>query len=160
VKQLILPFLFTVVLAGSATAQRTIFIVRHAEKAQTGADDKDPGLSDAGRARAERLASILKGANISAIFATEFKRTQATAAPLAGERRLQVTTVKASDSAALLAALQKAPGNVLVVGHSNTIPTLVRALGVTVPVEIAETDYDHLFAVVLAQEPHLIHSRY
>ena len=44
---------------------------------------KDPDLSDAGRARAESLANVLKDAGITAIYATELKRTQQTAAPLA-----------------------------------------------------------------------------
>ena len=71
-----------------AAAQHTVFLVRHAERADTtpGAARRwptDPDLSDAGRARAESLAAALKDAKITAIYTTEFKRTQQTAAPLA-----------------------------------------------------------------------------
>jgi len=54
-------------LVSTAAAQSTIFIVRHAEK--TGGDD--PELSEAGRARAESLATVLKDAGITAIYNSE-----------------------------------------------------------------------------------------
>jgi broad specificity phosphatase PhoE len=72
-------FLLASALLSTATAQSTIFVVRHAEKADA---TKDPDLSEAGRARAEALAKALRDAKIAAIYATEFKRTQQTAAPL------------------------------------------------------------------------------
>ena len=58
------------------SAQPVVVIVRHAEKANGG---NDPDLSSAGRARANELARILKDSGITAIFSTEFKRTQETA---------------------------------------------------------------------------------
>ena len=82
-------------------AQSTIFIVRHAEKATSGGDN--PDLSEAGRARAETLASMLKDAGVSAIYVTEFKRTQQTADPLAKMLHLNPTIAPAKDSAALIA---------------------------------------------------------
>jgi len=102
----------------AATAQSTIFIVRHAEKAGDGGND--PDLSDLGRARAETLANMLKDAGISAIYVTEFKRTQQTAAPLAKALGITVTTLPAKDNAALVAKLRASNGNALVVGHSDT----------------------------------------
>src|SRR6267154_5258496 len=63
------------------SAQPVVVIVRHAEKATNGGND--PDLSSAGRARAEALARILKDSGITAIFTSEFKRTQETAAPTA-----------------------------------------------------------------------------
>src|SRR5207302_7571372 len=64
----------------SSFSQSTVFIVRHAEKAD---DSKDAELSEAGRARAEALANMLRDSKIGVICTTEFKRTQQTAAPLA-----------------------------------------------------------------------------
>ena len=156
-KRLGFYFLLLSAFLSTATAQSTIFIVRHAEKADA---TKDPNLSEAGRARAEALAKTLKDANITAIYATEFKRTQQTAAPLAKALGISVTTLPAKDNAAFIAKLGASTGNVLVVGHGDTIPDLIKALGISDPINIAENDYDNLFAVELDQKPHLIRLHY
>src|SRR5262249_7277886 len=96
--------------------------VRHAEKAEN--DPKDPDLAPAGRARAEALAKILKDARISAIFTTEFKRTQETAAPTSASTGVRSTIVAGKDIAALIAKLDQLSGNALVVAHGNTIPDI------------------------------------
>jgi len=48
----------------------------------------------------------------------------------------------------------------LVVGQGDTIPNLIKALGVSEPINIAENDYDNLFAVVLDGKPRLIRLHY
>ena len=156
-KRLGFYFLLLSAFVSAATAQSTIFIVRHAEKADAA---KDPDLSEAGRARAEALAKMLKDANITAIYATEFKRTQQTATPLAKALSITITTLPAKDNAALIAKLRAWTGNALVVGHGDTIPALIKALGISDPINIGENDYDNLFAVVLDQKPHLIRLHY
>ena len=145
-------------LAADAAAQSTVFLVRHAERADAvpgapPAMNDDPDLSTSGHARAASLATLLKDAGITAIFVTEFKRTQQTAAPLAKALGIQVTTLKGNDHAPLLAALKKATGNALVVGHSNTVPEFIKALGVGTPVTIGTADYDNLFIVSNRQQP-------
>ncbi len=150
-------FLLLSAFLSTATAQSTILIVRHAEKADA---TKDPDLSEAGRARSEGLAKTLRDANITAIYATEFKRTQQTAAPLAKALGITVTILPAKDNAALIAKLRASTGNTLVVGHGDTVPDLIKALGISDPINIAENDYDNLFAVVLDQKPHLIRLHY
>jgi broad specificity phosphatase PhoE len=156
-KRLGFYFLLLSAFLPTATAQSTIFIVRHAEKADA---TKDPDLSEAGRARAEALAKTLRDANITAIYATEFKRTQQTATPLAKALSVTITTLPAKDNAALIAKLRASTGNALIVGHGDTIPDLIKALGISDPINIAENDYDNLFAVVLDQKPHLIRLHY
>ncbi|HEU0209176.1 MAG TPA: histidine phosphatase family protein [Candidatus Binatia bacterium] len=141
----------------SSFGQSTVFIVRHAEKAD---GSKDAELSEAGRARAEVLANMLKDSKISAIYATEFKRTQQTAAPLAKALGLTVTILPAENQAALVAKLRTSIGASLVVGHGNTIPNIIKALGITEPVNIPDTDYDNLFVVVPGEKPHLIRLHY
>lgn len=126
-------------------AEPTIFLVRHAEKAHAGADPNNPELSAAGRTRAESLAGILKDAGVSAIFATEYKRTQQTAEELGRATGAKVTVVAAKDTPALIEKLKALDGNAVVIGHSNTLPEIIKALGVEKPVQIAETDYDNLF---------------
>src|SRR4051812_14663267 len=81
VKRIALAAVFLLCAGTAAEATPTLFLVRHAEKASDGGND--PGLSAAGQQRAQALARMLKDAGIAAIFTTEFKRTQATAAPLA-----------------------------------------------------------------------------
>jgi broad specificity phosphatase PhoE len=146
-----LPALLCALCVGtSAFAQGTIFLVRHAERADTAPGTvpaADPNLSDAGHARADSLAVMLKDAGIRAIFVTEFKRTQQTAAPLAKALGIQPTTVAAKDTPGLIDRMKKAPGNVLVVGHSNTVPEVVKAMGVTTPVSIGDGEFDNLLIV-------------
>ena len=148
--------LFFVLLASTAAAQSTIFLVRHAEKA---AGD-DPDLTDTGRARAESLANVLKDAGITAIYTSEVKRTQQTAAPLAKSLHLDPTIIPTKDRTALIAKLQSSSGNALVVGHSNTIPEIIKGLGIAEPITIADNDYDNLFVVVLDEKPRLIRLHY
>ena len=137
-------------------SQSTVFIVRHAEKAN---DSKDAELSETGRARAETLANMLRDSKISAIYTTEFKRTGQTAAPLAKALGLTVTTLPSENRAALVAKLRTSTANSLVVGHGNTIPDIIKALGISEPVNISESDYDNLFVVLLGEKPYLIRLR-
>lgn len=157
-KRLILSLWLLGFFVSAADAQSTLFIVRHAEKAESA--DKNPDLSEAGRARAESLAKMLKDAGVTAIYATEFKRTQQTAAPLAKARGITVTIVPAKDTVAITTQLRDVRGNALVVGHSNTVPALIKALGLDTPIDIAEADYDNLFVIVLDEKSRLIRLHY
>lgn len=145
--------------AASAVAQSTIFIVRHAEKAAS--RGKDPDLSQAGRARAESLASILKEVGITAIYATEFKRTQETAAPLAKTIGIALVRLPGKSTAELVTKLRDLQGgNALVVGHSDTIPQLIKALGIDAVINIKDNEYDNLFVVILDKKPRLLRLHY
>ncbi len=146
-------------LARSALAESPIiFLVRHAERsAISGRVPSDTGLSEVGRARAQALAQELKDAKLTAIFTSEYKRTQQTAAPLAEALGIRPEVVAAGDLRSLRAKLKAARGNALVVGHSNTLPQIINALGVSGRVAIAESDYDNLFLVLPDPKPRLIH---
>lgn len=161
-KQAILAGLILAAIPTAARAQATIFLVRHAERADSGAGgmSSDPVLSAAGRARAARLAAMLKEMKLTAVFSTEFKRTQQTAAPTAKAQQLTVTTVPADQTAALVDKLKTATGAVLVVGHSNTVPEVMTALGLTPPVTIGDTEFDNLFIVVTGAQPRMVRLRY
>jgi broad specificity phosphatase PhoE len=151
-------FLLLFVSVSIASAQPVVVIVRHAEKAADGGGD--PDLSSAGRARADALARILKDSGITGIFTSEFKRTQETAAPTATSAHLMPTVVAAKDTAALVAKLHQLNGNALIVGHGDTIPNLVKALGINVPVNISDADYSELFIVTLGDKPQLFRLHY
>ncbi len=138
-----------------ASAQQLVYVVRHAERADAGAGAvqmaADPPLSAAGRARAEKLASMLGGAGITAVYTTEFARTQQTAGPLARALGVTATILPSDDTAALVAELKAkhARDVVLIVGHSNTVPAIIKALGGPV-VTIKDDEYDKLFVLVPA----------
>ena len=134
-----------------ASAQKLVFVVRHAERADAGKPPQtDPALSAAGEARAQKLAAMLSEAGVKNIFATEFKRTQDTAKPLAVKAGVTVEQVPAADTTLLIAKIKSHPNDVLlVVGHSNTVSAILKALA-GVDVTIADNEYDNLFVVVPA----------
>jgi phosphohistidine phosphatase SixA len=138
--------------ATPAWTQGTVLLVRHSERADTvtGAApsmNADPSLSDAGRQRAESLAVMLRDANVSTIFVTQYKRTKETAAPLAKALGITPVVIDANRTSDLVARLQAVKGTALVVGHSNTVPEVIKSLGVPTPVTIADSEYDDLFVV-------------
>jgi broad specificity phosphatase PhoE len=168
--RLVKPVLLLLVLSASAVAQGpqqpVIFLVRHAERADTarGAPPSmasDPDLSKAGRERARALAAMLKDAGITTIIVSEFKRSQHTAAPLAEALGLTVTKIKADDVSDVVAKLKATTtGNVLVVGHSNTVPQIIRSLDIDTPVEIGDADFDNLFIVLPGTPRRLVRLHY
>jgi broad specificity phosphatase PhoE len=144
-----------------ATAQGALFLVRHAERADT---TEDSPLSAAGHARAARLALILRDAGITRIYTTSRRRTVQTAAPLAAALNLTPSELPAADLDALITGLRTATPDdrVLVVGHSNTLPEILQRLGLTAPVTIADAEYDNLFIAIPREgsPPLLVQLRY
>lgn len=142
----------------------TVYLVRHAER--EAGYDADPGLSPAGRVRADELSALLGARSIAAIFTTQFARTQQTAEPLALARQLRPTVMYAggSDHASRVASTildSYAGKTVVVVGHSNTIPEIIAAFGVAERVSICESEYDWLFElVIVGSKATLTSSRY
>jgi phosphohistidine phosphatase SixA len=167
-KRLFGTLLISLTFTAPLSAQSAVFLVRHAERADAGAGASsatsgmmgaDPDLSEAGRARAEKLAAMLKDARITAIYVTEYRRTRQTAEPLARQLGIDVTVVPSRDSKTLIEKVKSASGHVLVVGHSNTVPATIAALGVEDSVTIGENDYDNLFIVPLSPQPVLLRLR-
>jgi broad specificity phosphatase PhoE len=155
-------FLALAVLAGCATAPprtvalgdpagtTTVIVVRHAEKAAAPA--ADPPLTPAGVARAEALVGAVRGMPVTAVVSTDFARTRATAAPLAARLGLttEIVDARLPDHARRAAegVLARHRGEtVVVVGHSNTVPDIVAALGAAKPAPICDAEYDNLFVV-------------
>ena len=153
--------LLLVLFSVPAAAQQLVFVVRHAERADAGSGGAatmatDPDLSEAGRARAQSLAAALKDAKIAAIFVTPYKRTQQTAEPLAKALGIQAVAIDPKDAAGLIEKVKAAGGNVLVVGHSNTVPDVLTRLGVSDAPKLDDRDYDNLFVVIRGDKPSLV----
>jgi phosphohistidine phosphatase SixA len=132
-----------------------VLVVRHAEKAAAPADD--PPLSPEGEARARALAEALATADVGAVVVTPRRRTAATAAPLAAARGLIPEVVPFgppgaagvdAHARAVADAARRHPGRVvLVVGHSNTVPAIVGALGGPRLPDLCDASYATLFVV-------------
>ena len=138
------------VAGGIAQAATTVILVRHAEK-RTTPDMPDPSLTEAGAARAAALARVLADAPLDAVFVTQFRRTQETAAPTAAAHRLTSLERDAGAVAGTAAEIlrEHEDGTVLVCGHSNTVPAMIRSLGVDTDLSLTEQDYDDLFVVTV-----------
>ncbi|MES2125642.1 MAG: histidine phosphatase family protein [Pseudomonadota bacterium] len=127
-----------------------IFVSRHAEK---GTNGNDPDLTAQGQLRAHNLAATLRKAGITHIFSTDTHRTRQTAQPLAGALGLPIQSYDAKQPAALVQQLKALGGISLVIGHSNTVPGLVKALGGEPHGEIDEaTEFDRLYEITLGDD--------
>jgi broad specificity phosphatase PhoE len=162
-----LALLACLLLSACATPPRTsavatFFIVRHAEKVDA---SRDPDLSAAGHARAQALAERLSGTTLAAIYATEFKRTGQTVAPTAVAQGTATTPYPAAQPASEFATRLRAAhprGNVLIAGHSNTVPGIVAALCACEVAPMPDHEYDRLGIVRIGADgrAHLTVERY
>ena len=120
------------------------YVMRHLD---TPKGERDPDLLPAGAAKATALVMWFDSKPLAAIFATPYRRTQQTAAPIAAARGLTVQTYDPADEAALIARVKAVAGPVLIVGHSNTVPEIVAALGGERPDELAHEDFGDVWTV-------------
>ena len=142
---LILTALAALITTQPALGAEPVYVIRHLEKA---AGD-DPALTPLGAARAGQLADVLASANIKAVFATPTRRARETAAPLAERLGVPVSDYNPRDLEALAAAVSGAAGSVLIVGHSNTVPEIIKALGGNIAPAIDDSVFDDLFVVTV-----------
>ena len=147
-----------VVLGYFATFRRpitTIILVRHAEKI-IDPNNPDVDLSPAGQARAQELVRMFSDAGITAIYATQYKRTQETVKPLADKLGLKVNVINSKTTSDLLAQIhtQNSGQTVFIAGHNNTVPEIIFALGGTKYPAIPESEYDNLFVVTVYRTGH------
>ena len=167
----LLAVLLLVLTLGAADAPQdgplTVILVRHAERAETPADD--PPLSPQGQARAEELARVLAKAGVDAIYVSSLVRTGQTAAPLAKAAGLTPVTLPIVENAPqpyveeLVKRLRDGHWGqtVLVVSHSHTVAMIAEKLGA--PTGALGNVYDRLFVITVPHgegEPTLIAARY
>jgi broad specificity phosphatase PhoE len=130
-----------------------VLIVRHAEKAS---DAEDSPLTEAGAQRAEALVGVVGDAGVSSIYSTQFKRNRDTAKPLAERLGITVTEVPVNlqnpgDYGKTLARTikEKHSGQaVVVVGHGNTIGSIVEGLTGRAA-SLGDIQYSDLFVVTI-----------
>ncbi|UCD29865.1 MAG: PD40 domain-containing protein [Planctomycetota bacterium] len=119
----------------------TVVIVRHAERA-------NGTLTADGEKRAETLARLLSNTGVSAVFSTNYTRTIETANNTAERLGITIQFYNSIQGIADLIKSEYAGKVVLVVGHSNTVPQTIEALGVSSAPTIYG-EYDNLFIVTI-----------
>lgn len=129
-------------------APAVVFLVRHAEKADDGT--ADPPLTPEGRRRAGALAGELADAGLDRVYSTDYRRTRETAAPVVAAAGAPLELYDPGDLETMARRLRERAGRSLVVGHSNTTPTLVELLGGEPGPPIGEAwEYDRLYVLIL-----------
>lgn len=129
---------------------KTFVLIRHAEK-DTADKGPDPALTDAGLARSARLADIFRGFRLDAIYSTFFTRTLYTVDSLADIKGLPTYPYDNKTLKETVAKIRESldQHNVLIVGHSNTMPVLANyILGENKYNQVwTEDDYDNMIII-------------
>lgn len=135
--------------AAGIPSRTVYYLVRHAEK-DTGSD---PVLTKAGYLRSGDLYRAMKGTKIQKIFVSQYRRSRLTADSLVAYHGTDTVHYMADASGdglfSKLELLSPGAGAVLIIGHSNTIPQIIRRLGVSAfhLKEIPDHEYDNLYIV-------------
>jgi 2,3-bisphosphoglycerate-dependent phosphoglycerate mutase len=129
----------------SQTSPTTIYLIRHAEKADSTSNTE---LSKAGKLRAENWAKHFKAIKIAAVYSTDYNRTLQTAAPIAKQAVVEVQKYSHREFDLKKLAVQHPGQTIVIIGHSNTIPGYVNsAIGTKTYDDIAETEFGIIFEV-------------
>lgn len=159
--------LLTIACSSAAAQPSMVILVRHAERDT--APPRDPALTAAGALRAQALAEALAGTRVTSVITTQFQRTRLTAQPIAAANGITPIIVSAGGPTsahveAVAAAVRARPADavVLVVGHSNTIPAIVGALGGPKLSDLCDTQYSMLYILEFprAGTPRFIQTKY
>jgi len=132
--------------ATGESAPRDIYVVRHLN---TPAGEADPDLLPEGRRAADLLARWFGAGRPApaAIYVSDYKRSRQTAAPLAARLGLTPIVYDPRDTSALIARVRAGPLPALIVGHSNTVPDIVAALGGERPGPLVHEDFGDIWRV-------------
>jgi phosphohistidine phosphatase SixA len=137
---------------GPSLAQEgvVVYLVRHAEVEPDGTSD--PSLSEMGWERATLLATMLRDAGITDIHSTDLNRTRETGSHVAAATALEIHVYDPSDLQGFADRLRETPGRHLVLGHSNTTPEVVAALGGDPGTPIDEDEFDRFYVVTIGPD--------
>lgn len=127
----------------------TVIFARHAD-IDLPPTSSDPVLNAAGVTRAAELAHVVDAAHVASVFTSKLRRTKLTAAPLATRLGLRPENAPPPAELARQVLAGELGAVIMVVGHSDTIPAMIAALGVVAPPTISEREFDNLFLVTVA----------
>jgi broad specificity phosphatase PhoE len=138
-----------ILLISFSSCSTTYYVVRHGEKEAAAANmSSDVSLSPAGQERAQALKNALKSKHIQYVYSTNTIRTKSTARPLAETLGVNLETYDPRDTLFVSRVKDRGKGNVLIVGHSNTVDDIVnRFVGKNVLTDLPETSYGDLFII-------------
>ncbi|HET7463922.1 MAG TPA: histidine phosphatase family protein [Longimicrobium sp.] len=146
-----------------------IILVRHGEKDRSNPLAANPDLTEAGRRRARDLERVIRRRHVNAIITTHLKRAAETAQPSAESFHLTPEVYHANgdgkatgQAMAEMIRARHMGQTVLVVGHSNTVPATIEALGGPKINEICDSSFSNLFMLVLYpnRAPRFTHTHY
>lgn len=140
------PFRLGAQVAVPADDAVTVFLVRHAERLD---DSPNSPLNDVGRARVERLRTLLADVDFTHVHSTNLTRTLGTARPIAEDDGVELIIYSPGELEQLAETIRATPGRHLVSGHSNTTPRLAEALGGDPHGPIDHMEYDRLYIIVI-----------
>jgi len=126
-------------------APTTFYVVRHADR-----DGTRDALTDAGKLRAEQLATLMKTLRIQAVYSTNTNRTKQTAQPTADSEGKTIRLYgDLTDEWFETLKSTHAGQAVLIVAHSNTSGEIAKRLGATGDLSMEEDEFDRLFIVTV-----------
>jgi len=134
--------------AGCATVdtrpEPAFYVMRHLD---TPEGERDPDLTANGSRRAQLVAGLFESERPAAIYISDFRRTRQTAGPLAQRLGLTPILYDPADTPGLAARVRQGPMPALIVGHSNTVPDIVEALGGVRPAPLSHPDFGDIWRV-------------
>ena len=147
-----LLFIAITTLQAQETVEKTTtyFLIRHAEKVRENPADKNPDLNERGFIRAENWEKVLQHISFDVIYSTDFKRTLNTVAPISKKLILVPLIYNPSKVDFELFQIENSGKNILIVGHSNTIPQFVNGLIHQQKYqEMDDNEFSHLYIVTV-----------
>lgn len=158
-------FLLSVItiLSLNACTTQTFYIVRHAEKEN---ESESSGLSREGIERGMALEKYMADKKLDTVFTSEKRRAVLTGLSVSLPQSLPQVTLEQSPALKLenfIARLKNISGNknILIVGHTNTIPSIIQSICGRQIMAIPETDYGFIYTItVKGTQITLAHSRY
>jgi len=132
-----------------------VFVLRHADTDPK--SGSNPSLNAQGQARAIQLANMIQDEQLNAIYVTNTNRSIQTAAPSAAAAGIAATIYPPFDASGLATSIRasNSADATLIIAHSNTVPTIIAALGGPALPDLEETSFDHFYAVLLKDGRHV-----
>ena len=139
-------------------AVTSFYFIRHTEKNTSNPADKDPNLITEGILRAARWSSVLEHIPFETIYSTDYNRTRNTAHPIAEKKNLPLTLYSPKNFDQRTFRTENRGKTVLIVGHSNTVPSMVNALiGNETYKQIEDSNYVNLYIINITESGEIIH---
>jgi broad specificity phosphatase PhoE len=125
----------------------TVILIRHGERNNPSAANRDPHLNTAGKTRAKKLIHVIGQSGIKAIYNSHFVRSRETAQPVAFHLGLSPIVMDEPVQIKSDILSHHAGQTVLVIGHSDTVPDLINRFGAGSMPVIDDGEFDNLFVV-------------